>query len=146
MGASRAFGERAKMIKKGKYGYSCQVDAGFEETRERVVAALKEQGFGVLTEIDVKATMKKKLDADFRKYVILGACNPPLAHRALSAEPDVGLLLPCNLIVYENDGGGSTVAAIDAEVQLALVGRPDLAGVAREVTAHLGEVLKAVAS
>ena len=88
----------------------------------------------------------KKLDADFRKYSILGACNPPLAHRALQAEPHIGLLLPCNVIVYENDDGSSTVATIDAEVQLGIAGRPELAEVARDVTAHLGEVLKAVAS
>ena len=134
------------MISKGKYGHSVEVHAGYEETRERVVAALKEQGFGVLTEIDVKATLKKKLDADFRKYSILGACNPPLAHRALQAEPHIGLLLPCNVIVYENDDGSSTVATIDAEVQLGIAGRPELAEVARDVTARLGEVLKAVAS
>ena len=132
------------MIVKDKYGYHVEVDTGYEEVRERVVAALKEQGFGVLTEIDVKATLKKKLDADFRKYTILGACNPPLAHRALQAEPQIGLLLPCNVVVFENDAGGSTVAAIDAEVQLGVVGRPKLVEVAREVNARLREVLKAV--
>jgi len=134
------------MITKGKYGYSCEVRAGYEETRERVVAALQQQGFGVLTEIDVKATLKKKLDADFRKYTILGACNPPLAHRALRTEPHIGLLLPCNVIVYENDDGTSTVAAIDAEVQLGIVDRPELGEIARDVTARLGKVLMAVES
>jgi uncharacterized protein (DUF302 family) len=132
------------MIVKDKYGYHVEVDTGYEEVRELVVAALKEKGFGVLTEIDVQATLKKKLDADFRKYTILGACNPPLAHRALQAEPQIGLLLPCNVIVFENDAGGSTVAAIDAEVQLGIVGRPKLVEVAREVNARLREVLKAV--
>jgi uncharacterized protein (DUF302 family) len=134
------------MITKGRYGYSVEADSGYEETRERVVAALKEQGFGVLTEIDVKATLKEKLDANFRKYTILGSCNPPLAHRALQEEEQIGLLLPCNVVVYENDAGGTTVAAIDAEVQLGIVGRPELAELARDVSARLGEVLKAAAS
>ena len=132
------------MIVKDRYGYSVEVDTAFEETRERVVATLKEQGFGVLTEIDVKATLKQKLDADFRKYTILGVCNPPLAYRALQAEKQIGLLLPCNVIVFENDDGRSTVAAIDAEAQLGVVGRPKLAEVAREVSDKLRKALEAV--
>jgi uncharacterized protein (DUF302 family) len=133
------------MIRTGSYGLSVDVGAPFELARERAIAALKNEGFGVLTEIDVKATMKQKLDVDFRKYVILGACNPPLAHRALTVEPEIGLLLPCNLIVYEKDAGTSVVAAIDPEIQLGKVGRADLARVAEEVRARLVRVLEAAA-
>lgn len=131
------------MIRTGKYGMSVDVAAPFEAARERAIAALKTEGFGVLTEIDVKATMRQKLDVDFRKYVILGACNPPLAHQALSAETEIGLLLPCNVIVYEKDSGTSVVAAINPEVQLGNVGRADLAGVATEVRSKLMRVLEA---
>jgi uncharacterized protein (DUF302 family) len=135
-----------KMIRNGKYGLSVDVMAPFDVARERTIASLKGEGFGVLSEIDVKATMKQKLDVDFRKYVILGACNPPLAHRALSAETEIGLLLPCNLIVYEKDAETSVVAAIDPEVQLGNVGRADLAEVAKEVRARLVRVLEATAA
>jgi uncharacterized protein (DUF302 family) len=135
-----------EMIRSGSYGLSIDVDASFESARERAIAALKAEGFGVLTEIDVKATMKQKLDVDFRKYVILGACNPPLAHRALSAETEIGLLLPCNLIVYEREPGSSVVAAIDPEVQLGKVARTELAGVASEVRSRLVRVLEATAA
>ncbi|MBM3288139.1 MAG: DUF302 domain-containing protein [Candidatus Eisenbacteria bacterium] len=134
------------MIRTGNYGLSIDVALPFEEARDRAIAALKEEGFGVLTEIDVKKTMKEKLDADFRKYSILGACNPPLAHRALTAETEIGLLLPCNLIVYERGAGISTVAAIDPEVQLGKVGRPELVDVAREVRARLTRVLERAAA
>jgi uncharacterized protein (DUF302 family) len=134
------------MIRTGSYGLSVDVGAPFEAARERAIAALKTEGFGVLTEIDIKATMKEKLDVDFRKYVILGACNPPLAHRALSAETEIGLLLPCNLIVYEKDPGTSVVAVIDPEVQLGKVGRADLAGVAAEVRSKMIRVLEATAA
>jgi len=134
------------MVRAGSYGLSIDVDATFERARERAIAALKDEGFGVLTEVDVKATMKQKLDVEFRKYVILGACNPPLAHRALSAETEIGLLLPCNLIVYETGPETSVVAAIDPEVQLGKVGRADLAGVASEVRSRLVRVLEATAA
>ena len=105
------------------YGIGKLVDAPFDETVARVRDALKEQGFGVLCEIDVQATMKEKLGVEGDKYVILGACNPPLAHRALTAERDIGLLLPCNVIVYEAEGG-TKVSAIDAELMLGFVGNP----------------------
>ncbi len=85
------------------YGFSKKVNYGFDEAIERVIEELKKEGFGILSEIDVKATLKKKMDIDFPNYKILGACNPPLAHKALSAEPEIGLLLPCNVIVYENN-------------------------------------------
>jgi uncharacterized protein (DUF302 family) len=115
----------------------------YEQAIERVIAALKEEGFGVLTEIDVKATMKKKLDADFRRYVILGACNPPLAHRALTADLEIGLLLPCNVIVYE-EGSGSEVAIIDPLTMLSFVDQPGLESVAGDARQRLQRVIEAV--
>jgi len=133
------------MIRTHGYGMAVDLPLSFELARERVVDALKQEGFGVLTEIDVKSTMKQKLDEDFRRYVILGACNPPLAHRALTLEPEIGLLLPCNVVVYEREGGGSTVASVDPEVQLGKVGRNDLAELAREVRGRLTRVLEATA-
>ena len=91
------------------YSFQTTLPGDYDVVKARVIAALKEQGFGVLTEIDVKATLKTKLDVDFKRYAILGACNPPLAHRALGVDQQVGLMLPCNVIVYENDDGTSTV-------------------------------------
>jgi len=114
----------------------------YEEAITKVTEAIAAEGFGVLTEIDVKATMKQKLDVDFRKYVILGACNPPLALRALMAEPYIGLLLPCNVVVMERDGGGSVVAAIDPETQFKLVDRPGLGKIACEVKEKLERALE----
>jgi len=117
----------------------------YDDTVAATRAALMEQGFGVLTEIDVRATFKKKLDVEFRPYVILGACNPTLAHRALSAETAIGLLLPCNVIVYAGDDPGtSVVAVLDPEAQLGLTGRDDLKPLASEVRAKLNRVLDAV--
>jgi uncharacterized protein (DUF302 family) len=119
------------------YGFSRSVDAGFEEAIGRVRDALQKEGFGVLTEIDVQATLKKKLDVDFRKYVILGACNPPFAHKALAAELEIGLLLPCNVIVYENDRGGVTAAAMDASLLSAVTGNDALTEIAAAVNGKL---------
>jgi uncharacterized protein (DUF302 family) len=120
------------------YGFGTAVAAPYADAVERTKAALKEQGFGVLTEIDVKKTMKEKLDAEFRAYAILGACNPPLAHRALTADLGVGLLLPCNVVVYDNGDGSSTVEAMDPEAALGIVGGdPTIAAVAREASAKL---------
>ena len=112
-------------------------DADFDQVRERTVAALKGEGFGVITEIDVKATLKKKLDVDFRRYQILGACNPGFAHRALSAEPAVGLMLPCNVVVYEEDNGSTTVSFARPEEMFKLVDLPDLAPLMEEVSAAI---------
>ena len=127
--------------------YALQVRLGlsYDQAIDKVAAALKDEGFGILTEIDVKATLKKKLDADFRKYVILGACNPPLAHRALSAELEIGLLLPCNVIVYEEDGG-SVVSIVDPISMLGVVESPELEPVASEALARLERVVKALGS
>jgi uncharacterized protein (DUF302 family) len=119
------------------YGFSKKFDMTYEKAIEKATAALKKEGFGVLTEIDVKATLKKKLDADFRRYVILGACNPPFAYKALQAELEIGLLLPCNVIVYETDDGGSVVSAMNPMAALGVVDNPDMNEVAKQVTAKL---------
>lgn len=126
-----------------KYGFSKTVDLPYEEALEKTRAALKEEGFGVLTEIDIKEKLKDKLGVDFRNYVILGACNPPLAYRTLQQELNIGLLLPCNVIVYEADKAGrSVVAAIDAKTMLSVVGHnADLDAVATEVNEKLKRVV-----
>lgn len=127
------------------YGIERTVRMPFAEADRRVREELQKEGFGVLTEIDVRETLKKKLDADFRPYRILGACNPPLAHQALSAETGIGLLLPCNVIVYEGDEEGtSVVAALDPVTQLGLTGRNDLRPLAEEVRARMERVIAAV--
>lgn len=134
------------MVTATNLGIQVHLDVPYEAAVERVTAALKEQGFGVLTEIDVKATMKKKLDVDFQKYVILGACNPPLAHRALSAEPAIGLLLPCNVIVYEDEAqGGSVVSLVDPIAMLGFIDNAALAPVAQEARTRLEKVAAALA-
>ena len=134
------------MIAQETYGLSTRVSLPYEEAVELTRARLADEGFGVLTEIDVRATFKKKLDVDFRPYVILGACNPPLAHQALSGELDIGLLLPCNVIVYQGDDPGeSTVAAIDPVVQLGVTGNDEIGPLAEEVKSRLVRVLDAIA-
>lgn len=129
---------------RGTYGLGMTVALPYAEAITRTKAALKEQGFGVLSEIDVKATLKEKRNVDFRPYVILGACNPALAHRALQTELDIGLLLPCNVVVYEVDGG-SMVEAIDPVRALDIVGTPELQAIAAEAKALLLKALEAVA-
>ena len=124
------------------YGFTLKTPLDYDSAIGVVTEALKAEGFGVLTTIDVQATLKQKLGADMPPYVILGACNPPLAHRALSAEPEIGLLLPCNVIVYVDATGHTTVAAIDPEAQLGLVGREELAPLAQEVGARLRRALE----
>jgi len=124
-----------------KAGMKKNLTIGYDEALAQLPEALKSEGFGVLTEIDVRDTLKKKLGADFRRYKILGACNPPLAHRALSAELDVGIMLPCNLIVYEGDDGRAVVNAVDP-MQTIAAQEPALKPIAEEVRARLGRVLE----
>lgn len=125
-----------------RYGLQVSISVPYDEAVKQATEALKAQGFGVLTTIDVKQTLKAKLDRDFRKYVILGACNPPLADRALHAELEVGLLLPCNVIVYEATPSSSVVAAMAPLAALGIVGdNPSLAGVAREADQRLRAAL-----
>ena len=117
------------------YGFSTKVTGGFDEAIVKVTEALKVEGFGVLTEIDVKATLKKKIDVDRRPYTILGACNPVLANQAINADPDIGLLLPCNVLVREEEDDSITIAFMDPASVLGLVevdGIEDLAGQVRE--------------
>jgi uncharacterized protein (DUF302 family) len=134
------------LMKETRYGMGVEVALAYELALERTVEALKQEGFGVLTTIDVKQTLKQKLDKDFRRYTILGACNPPLAHRALQAELEVGLLLPCNVIVYESETTGrSVVSALAPMAALGTVGgNPDLKDVAREADERLRRVLTAL--
>lgn len=124
-------------------GYQSTLSISYENALEKVIEALKAEGFGVLTSIDVKETMKKKLDVDFRKYTILGACNPPLANRALTARPDVGLLLPCNVIVYE-DGDSTVVNIIDPMSMVNFISDPGLEEVAKEAAEKLKRVSVAI--
>lgn len=128
-----------------KYAFGKTVNLTFQQATEAVTAALAKEGFGVLTEIDVRATLKKKLDVDTRPYIILGACNPPFAYKALTAERDIGLLLPCNVIVYEaDDPGKSVVAAMDPVEALSLTGNEEVRPIAEEVKARLTRALEAV--
>jgi uncharacterized protein (DUF302 family) len=127
------------------YGYTKNLGVvDFDRALGNVAEALKSEGFGVLTEIDVKATLKKKLDVDFRKYRILGACNPPLAHRALSRELLVGLLLPCNVVVFEEDDGTVSVSAIKPSEMFKVIENKELSSVASEVDVKLKRALEAI--
>ena len=129
------------------YGMRTHLDLPYDEAIEKVTAALKKEGFGVLTQIDVQATLKQKLDVDFRPYIILGACNPPLAHRAFSTELEIGLLLPCNVIVYEDeDGHGSVVSIIDPIMMLGIGINPSLSSVGEEASTRLQRVLDDLAT
>lgn len=126
------------------YYFSKTLDVPFEKAIEKTTAALKEEGFGVLAEIDIKATLKKKLDVDFKKYQILGACNPPLAHKALSSEEHIGLMLPCNVIVQEQDNGKVEVAAVDPVASMQAVENAELGGVATDVRDLLKKVIESL--
>lgn len=123
------------------YGITTRIDAPYDEAVEKVKSALKEEGFGILTEIDVQATLKQKLGIDTEKYVILGACNPPFAHRAITADPFVGLLLPCNVIVFE-EGGKSVVSAMAPIAMMADATNEELQSVAREVQPRLERAIQ----
>ncbi|MBZ0149628.1 MAG: DUF302 domain-containing protein [Pseudorhodoplanes sp.] len=127
-----------------KYYIAKTVSGNFAAVVDRVTESLKAEGFGVLTDIDVKATMKKKLDRDFRDYRILGACNPPLAHQALTADDKIGTMLPCNVIVQDIGGGEIEVAAIDPAISMAQLENPTLKAIAESVTGKLRRVIAAI--
>jgi uncharacterized protein (DUF302 family) len=126
------------------YSFSTTLTGNLEAIEERVVDALKAEGFGILTEIDVQATLKAKLGIDRLAYRILGACNPPMAHKAIDAEPDIGLLLPCNVVLREEESGEITVAFMDPVAVLQLVDRPEVKELANEVKQRLQRVEKAL--
>ncbi len=124
-----------------EYYFSTEVAGGFDEAVAKVKQALKAEGFGVLTEIDAKATLKEKLDVDFRPYVILGACNPPFAYKALSVEDKIGTMLPCNVVVQQKDDGRIEVAAVDPVASMQAVDNPALQEVAETIRAKLRSVI-----
>jgi len=126
------------------YGFGTTLALPFAEAIARTKAALKEQGFGVLSEIDVQATLKEKINVDFERYVILGACNPHLAYQGLQAEHELGLLLPCNVIVHDHEGG-TMVSIVDPAAMLGVVGNPAMRAIADEAKARLERVLAALA-
>ena len=126
-----------------QYGFSKTVDMSYEQTIEKVTAELKKEGFGVLTSIDVKETLKQKINVDFKKYIILGACNPPIAHKALQEEEELGLLLPCNVIVYEKDDK-TRVSIFDPMVMAWIMENDQMKPIATEVQEKLQRVLKAI--
>ena len=132
------------MEKVKRYAFNTVLDISYEDAISKVKNALKEEGFGVLTEIDVKETLKKKLGIEFRKYVIMGACNPPYAHRSLEADMDVGLLLPCNVIVYETNDRKAYVAAINPVSALEVIQSQELKSIAEEVSEKLKKVVENV--
>ena len=130
---------KTQQVEQQKYGFSRTIDAAFDEARERTIEALKQEGFGVLSEIRLDEKLKEKLGVDFRRYVILGACNPPLAYKTLQEDINIGLLLPCNVVVYEaEDKSQSVVAAVDAKAMMSVVGEsPALEAVTGEVNERL---------
>jgi uncharacterized protein (DUF302 family) len=131
-----------ELLVQGKYGFGTGLNLPYEQAVEQVTQALKDEGFGVLTTIDVKETMRQKLGVDFERYVILGACNPQLAHQALTIEHDLGLLLPCNVIVYERAANKSAVMVADPVAMLGVVDSESLQRIAREARERLERVIK----
>jgi uncharacterized protein (DUF302 family) len=129
-------------MEKTRLGFRNTLKLSYEETIEKVTQELKKEGFGILTQIDVKDTLKRKLNVDFRKYIILGACNPPFAYQALQAETEIGLLLPCNVIVYQDDFGNTIVTAIDPQSAMSMIDNPRLKEIAAQVTAKLKKVIE----
>ena len=129
-----------------EYGFGIEIEGDFDDVVQRTIEALSKEGFGILSDIDVKATLKKKLDIDFRQYRILGACNPPYAHQALETEIELGLLLPCNVIVYETAERKCRVVAVDPVKNLGIVGNKDLAPVAETIKQKMITVLEALES
>jgi len=125
-----------------EYAIKKVVKLGYEEALAKIPALLKEEGFGILTEIDVKETLKKKLNVDFQRYKILGACNPPFAHQALSADLDIGVMLPCNVVVYEGKDGQTQVSAINPAFTIERAGNPKLTKLTRQVSQKLAQVLE----
>ena len=126
------------------YYYAKEIDLNFDDALIRVTEELKKEGFGVLTEIDVKATLKKKLDADFRNYRILGACNPPFAYQALQAEANIGLMLPCNVVVQETKDGKTLVSAVDPVASMQAIENESLGQVAEQVKTKLQKVIASI--
>ncbi|MCP4199697.1 MAG: DUF302 domain-containing protein [Proteobacteria bacterium] len=132
-------------MSEASYGYTKNLGTiAFDDAIERTTSALKNEGFGVLTEIDVKSTLKKKLDVDFRQYKILGACNPSLAHQALTNEIMIGLLLPCNVVVFEEGDGTITVSAVNPREMFKVVDNPAMEGVAGQVDAKIKNIIEAI--
>lgn len=126
------------------YHFGKTIDLSFEDAVSRVTEELKKEGFGILTEIDVQKTLQTKLGVDFRKYTILGACNPPFAYQALQAEDKVGTMLPCNVIVQEHDGGRVEVSAVDPVASMMAIQNPDLAATAGEIRSKLKQVIESL--
>ena len=132
------------MTSRSRTPLTARLSVGFDEAVRKTTDALKTEGFGILTKIDMKQTLKEKLNEEFRRYVILGACNPPLAFQALSASLEVGLLLPCNVIVQEWPGGGVEVAAVDPIASMQAVENPELGDVAEQIQAKLRKVIESL--
>ncbi len=133
------------IVQSPRYGLSRQVSLSYEQAVERITETLKEQGFGILTEIDVKETLKQKIDKDFTKYIILGACNPNLAYQALGEEIGIGLLLPCNVTVHEDPASGKTVVSVlNPDIMVDVTGRPDIEPIAKEARQKLETALAAL--
>jgi len=131
-------------MQQANYAFSAETDLSFEQAIEKVTAELQKEGFGILSEIDVQATLKKKLDVDFKPYKILGACHPPNAYKALQAEEQIGLMLPCNVIVYVNDAGKTVIAAIDPVASMQAVKNDRLPDVAQDIRGKLQNVISSL--